>query len=69
MSGSNAHLARTPVPTVVEVAWPCRACGLGTFQVTEAALPFTGIPTLVLIGIGVLLLVTGGLVLTIPRAR
>jgi len=69
MSGSDAHLSRTPVPTLVEVAWPCRACALGTFQVTEAALPSTGIPTLVLIGVGVLLLVTGGLALTIPRAR
>jgi hypothetical protein len=44
MTGGTDRLAQTPSPTVLEVAWPCRACGIGTFDVTAPAtsLPFTG---------------------------
>jgi len=69
MTGSTAHLWSTPVPSVIEIAWPCRACGLGTFDVTAAALPFTGSRLLPLALVGFLLAVTGSVALALARER
>lgn len=59
MSGSTDRLAETPAPTVLELAWPCRACGLGAFQLTAATLPFTGRNERAMLELAVVLLASG----------
>lgn len=71
MSGVPDRLSETPAPTVLELAWPCRACGVGTFQVTAAAtvLPFTGSADHQLLVLAALLLATGCLAVAAGLSR
>ena len=61
MTHSTDRLSQTPAPSVLELAWPCRACGVGTFDVTAPAtsLPFTGGPDRTLLVLGLLLILAG----------
>ncbi len=69
MSGSADRLAETPAPTVLELAWPCRACGLGAFHLTAATLPFTGHNERTMLELAVVLLATGGAAIAIGTRR
>jgi hypothetical protein len=59
MSGSHLRLDATPVPSVIVVAWPCRACAVGRFAVTHAKLPMTGFDTATLVEGSLLVLAAG----------
>jgi hypothetical protein len=60
MSGVTDRLAATPAPATLQLAWPCRACDVGTFQVTAAStLPFTGSSDRALAVLAAVLMLTG----------
>lgn len=69
MSGVRTTLPATPAPSSLEVAWPCRACAVGVFQVTAGSLPRTGASVLDAVLAAALLIGLGGVLARIPPTR